>query len=108
MSGGIFWRSPAAADQYRDHDYADFAQEFLQRNAAYRRDYAGTQDRIAGDPATAPAEEEGLAGRWGLSFPHAPGRRPARLSGAVVAASRARRGGDRDSRYSLDPSSARL
>jgi hypothetical protein len=26
----------------------------------------------------------------------------------VVAASRARRGGDRDSRYSLDPSSARL
>lgn len=108
MSGGTSWRSPAAADQYRDHDYADFAQEFLQRNAAYRRDYADTQDRIARDPAIAPAEEEGLAGRWGLSFPHAPGRRPTHLSGAVVAASRARRGRDRDSRYSLASPSARL
>ena len=108
MSGEASWRSPVTADQYRDHDYADFAQEFLQRNTAYRRDYADTQDRIARDPATAPVEEEGLAGRWGLSFPHAPGLRPARLSGTVVAASRARRGRNRDSRYSLDPSSARL
>lgn len=110
MSEGSSWRSPAAADQYRDHDYADFAQEFLQRNAAYRRDYAETKDRIAWDPVTAPAEEEGLAGRWGLSFPHDPGRRPARLSGALVAASRARRGRGRgrDSRHSLDPASARL
>jgi hypothetical protein len=89
MSGETSWRSQVSADQYRDHDYADFAQEFLQRNAAYRRDYADTQDRIAGNPATAPAEEEGLAGRWGLSFPHAPGHRPARPSGAVVAANRA-------------------
>jgi hypothetical protein len=108
MSESVSWRSHKSADQYRDHDYADFAQEFLQRNAAYRREYADAQDRIAEDPATAPAEEEGLAGRWGLSFPHAPGRRPARLSGPVVAASRARRGRNRDSRYSLDPSSARL
>ncbi len=96
------------ADQYRDHDYADFAQEFLQRNAAYRSYYADTQDRIAGDPATAPAEEEGLAGRWGLSFPHYPGRRPAHLSGAVVAASRARRGRSRNRRHSRDPASAGL
>lgn len=97
-----------AADQYRDHDYADFAQEFLQRNAAYRRDFADTQDRIARDPAIAPAEEEGLAGRWGLSFPHAPGRRPPRPSGAVVAPGCARRGGGRDSKPNLDPASARL
>ncbi|HQV01880.1 MULTISPECIES: DUF6499 domain-containing protein [unclassified Novosphingobium] len=108
MSTGISWRSPATADQYRDHDYADFAQEFLQRNAAYRRDFAETQDRIAGDPATAPVEEEGLAGRWGLSFPHCSGRRPARLSGAVVAESRTRRGRGRDSRHSRDPASAWL
>ena len=37
MSGGSSWRSPSTADQYRHHDYADFAQEFLHRNADYRR-----------------------------------------------------------------------
>lgn len=73
MSGDVSWRSPAAADQYGDHDYADFAQEFLQRNPAYRRDHAETQDKVAEDPACAPTEEEGLAGRWGLSFPHCAG-----------------------------------
>jgi hypothetical protein len=94
MSGSVSWRSSATADQYRDHDYADFAQEFLQRNPDYRRDHANTKDRIARNPATALAEGEGLAGRWGLSFPHFPGRRPARLSSAVVAASRTRCGRD--------------
>jgi len=93
MSGGISWRSPTAADQYRDHDYADFAQEFLQRNPAYRQDHAETKDRIAQDPAIAQTEEEGLAGRWGLSFPHRAGCRSTRLSGAVVAPGRTRRGG---------------
>ena len=70
MSQGSSWRSPTTADQYRYHDSADFAQEFLQRNLEYRRDHAETRDRIAKHPATARAEEEGLAGRWGLSFPH--------------------------------------
>jgi Family of unknown function (DUF6499) len=108
MPGSVSWRSHKTADQYRDHDYADFAQEFLQRNPDYRRDHAETKDRIAQNPATAPAEGEGLAGRWGLSFPHAPRRRPARLSGAVVAQGRTRRGGGRDRRHNRDPASVRL
>lgn len=108
MPEGMSWRSPMAADQYRDHDYADFAQEFLQRNAAYRRDYAETKDAIAKDPARAPAEEEGLAGRWGLSFPHRTRRRSTCPSGAVVTASSTRRSGFRDRRYSYDPTSAGL
>lgn len=96
MPEGVSRRSPVAADQYRDHDHADFAQEFLQRNAAYRLDYAETKDAIADDPARAPAKEEGLAGRWGLSFPHRTRRRPTCPSGAVVAASSTRRSGRRD------------
>lgn len=106
MSGGISWRSLETADQYQDHDYADFAQEFLQRNPGYRRDHAETKDRIAGNPANAPAEEEGLAGRWGLSFPHRAGRRATRLSGAVVAPNSARRRGRRDRRHCRDPAAA--
>lgn len=69
MSGESFWRSALFADNYKDHDYADFAQEFLRRNADYQRDYAETAQRIADHPEIKPQEEEGLAGRWGLSFP---------------------------------------
>jgi hypothetical protein len=76
MSGSVSWRSHKTADQYRDHDYADFAQEFLQRNPDYRRDHTETKDQIVLDPAASPAEEEGLAGRWGLSFPTAPDADP--------------------------------
>lgn len=70
MSGGSSWRSPSTADQYRDHDFADFAQEFLNRNPDFQRDHAETQSRAAAQPAIAETEKEGLAGRWGLSFPH--------------------------------------
>jgi hypothetical protein len=70
MSGGSSWRSPSTADQYRNHDYADFAQEFLNRNRDYQRDHDETQARAAALPAAAEKELEGLAGRWGLSFPH--------------------------------------
>jgi hypothetical protein len=69
MSGGSSWRSPSTADQYRHHDYADFAQEFLNRNSDYRRDYADTIARIAEFPQTEQLEREGLSRRWGLSFP---------------------------------------
>lgn len=69
MAGRSSWRSPLTADQYRFHDYADFAQEFLQRNADYRADHADTLARIAQSPETRRQEQEGLARRWGLSFP---------------------------------------
>ena len=70
MSGGSSWRSPSTADQYRNHDYADFAQEFLNRNPDYQRDHAESQGRAAAHREVADTEQEGLAGRWGLSFPH--------------------------------------
>lgn len=70
MSGASSWRSPSTEDQYQHHDYADFAQEYLQRNADYRRDHAETVARIAKNPTLERIEQEGLAGRWGLSFPH--------------------------------------
>lgn len=108
MSGGISWRSSSTADQYRDHDYADFAQEFLNRNADYRRDHAETQDRIARDSSFAQTEEEGLAGRWGLSFPHLAGCRSAHQSRTVVTTRRTRRRGGRHSRHCGDPVAARL
>jgi hypothetical protein len=74
MAGESSWRSPLVVDKYKNHDYADFAQEFLQRNAEYQRDYAEMQQRITDSPETTQAEEEGLAERWGLSFPHSPRR----------------------------------
>lgn len=85
MSGGSSWRSPSTADQYRQHDYADFAQEFLQRNRGYRNDYAETEARTAAEPQYANDVKEGLAGRWGLSFPHRAGRRPTANPRIVVA-----------------------
>ena len=84
MSGGSSWRSPSTAEQYRDHDYADFAQEFLNRNADYRRDHADTLARIAEHPQTEQEEQEGLSRRWGLSFPHGPAGKPARNARALV------------------------
>lgn len=89
MSGGSSWRSPSTADQYRDHDYADFAQEFLNRNADYRQDHADTLTRIAELPQTEEEELEGLSRRWGLSFPHRPAGKPARNASALVAHRRA-------------------
>lgn len=103
MSGGISWRSPSTADQYRDHDYADFAQEFLNRNADYRRDHAETQNRMAENPASAMTEEEGLAGRWGLSFPHLAGRRSSHQPRTLVANRRTRCRSGRYSRHCSDP-----
>lgn len=84
MSGGSSWRSPSTADQYRDHDYADFAQEFLNRNADYRADHADTLARIAQFPETTNDEQEGLSRRWGLSFPHRSLRQSRRDASPVV------------------------
>jgi Family of unknown function (DUF6499) len=85
MSGGSTWRSRSTAADFVSHDYADFAQEFLRRNEGYGDDHGATERRIAKRPASAISEREGLAGRWGLSFP-CPARRTARRSpGALVA-----------------------
>jgi Family of unknown function (DUF6499) len=104
MSGGSSWRSPSTADQYRHHDYADFAQEFLNRNAGYMQDHADTLARIAQFPQTEITEQEGLSRRWGLSFPLRSSGKPARTPSALVAGGRAgcgdprsRRPGTRDS-----------
>ena len=72
MPGESAWRSPAAAEHYAGHDLADFAQEFLRRNPDYQHDFAATEERIAAQPSRADQEREGLAGRWGLSFPLRP------------------------------------
>jgi hypothetical protein len=74
MDTGTSWRSDASAAQYIDHDYADFAQEFLRRNRDYCRDYVEMMDKIALDSGASALEEEGLAGRWGLRFPLKPSR----------------------------------
>lgn len=63
------WRSPRAAEQYTNHDLADFAQEFLCRNPDYRSDYSDVQQRVAARSTSCQKEMEGLARRWGLSFP---------------------------------------
>ena len=99
MSGSS-WRSPSTADQYRHHDYADFAQEFLQRNAEYVQDHADTIARIAAKPETDRNEKEGLAGRWGLCFPHGSGREPAPAPCALVSRRCARRCRADDRRHS--------
>lgn len=92
MSGDSSWRSSSTADQYRHHDYADFAQEFLQRNPDYRQDFAETAARIADHPRIERAEKEGLAGRWGLSFPHRARCGPADQPRSLVAGRGSRRG----------------
>lgn len=109
MSGGSSWRSPQTADQYRHHDYADFAQEFLNRNASYRQDHADTLARIDQFPQTELAEQEGLSRRWGLSFPLGSTGKPARKPGALVAGRRARCRNPRSRRTSArDSASVRI
>jgi hypothetical protein len=108
MEKGTSWRSDASATRYANHDYADFAQEFLRRNPDYRRDFAATKDRMADNPAAALAEQEGLAGRWGLSFPQRAARRATRLSSSMVASGRARRRVGRDCGPRRDSATARF
>ncbi|WP_454885886.1 transcriptional regulator domain-containing protein [Sphingomonas oryzagri] len=77
------WRSPGYADDYAEHDFADFAQEFLRRNPEYQTDHASVVEK--GDPARdGPAgsamASSAIADKWGLLFRlRSPGR-PAHLS----------------------------
>ena len=72
MSGESSWRSADYAERFKAHDHADFAQEFLRRNPDYIRDFDLTEQQAAADPARAQERREGLARRWGLSFPLRP------------------------------------
>lgn len=63
MGQALDWRSPYFQTIFEQYDRADFAQEFLRRNPAYRRQYAAalTAPRRGGALAR-------LASRWGLVF----------------------------------------
>ncbi|WP_309751274.1 transcriptional regulator domain-containing protein [Novosphingobium sp.] len=63
------WRSSSTAEDYAAHDFADFAQEYLRRNADYRREWEETEQAAVDAEDHADQLREGLAGRWGLCFP---------------------------------------
>jgi hypothetical protein len=54
-------------EHYRSHDLADFAQEFLRRNAAYRAQFADLELHRRGQ-WTSP-RCVAMARSWGLEFP---------------------------------------
>ncbi|MDE2562746.1 MAG: hypothetical protein KGL48_10930 [Sphingomonadales bacterium] len=56
----------------RNLDFAGFAQEFLRRNPAYRKDYQAISRNSARGMPT--AEQEVMARRWGLCFSMRAGR----------------------------------
>jgi len=60
------WRSPTYADNFADHDFADFAQEFLRRNPDYQEDYQAA-DKAPPSPDE-PAVRDAVALKWGLVF----------------------------------------
>lgn len=66
------WRLTDGDGYYAGHDLVDFAQEFLARNSAYRRDYENTRANIGKDAAHEQVDMEVLARRWGLIFPFRP------------------------------------
>lgn len=61
MAGEGQWRNRSSAQYFADHDYADFAQEFLRRNVTYQSELAAFPDTNG--------DKEDLAGKWGLRFP---------------------------------------
>lgn len=83
MRTNLGWRSPTIAEDFSEHDNADFAQEFLRRNPAYQREYSDAQDRIEADALDSNNEMEGLARRWGMTFPMSAGCRSARCARAL-------------------------
>jgi hypothetical protein len=67
MSRDSSWRSPAAAHDFTQHDYPDFAQEFLRRNADYRRDYRRIARRVANGTMSDSGASQAVR-KWGLVF----------------------------------------
>ena len=83
MRSLLDWRSPAAAADFDGHDNADFAQEFLRRNPDYRREYSDALLGIAADEQGRIERLEGLARRWGMTFPVSARCRSARCARAL-------------------------
>jgi hypothetical protein len=54
-------------EHYRLHDLADFAQEFLRRNAAYRAQFADL--KLCGRGQFTSPRCVAMARSWGLEFP---------------------------------------
>jgi Family of unknown function (DUF6499) len=69
MRSNSGWRSPKVAEDFAGHDNADFAQEFLRRNPDYRREYSEAQLGTVADEPDRSERLEGLARRWGMTFP---------------------------------------
>lgn len=67
MSKDSSWRSASTAQDFADHEYPDFAQEFLRRNPGYRRDYRRVSRQIADGRMTAAGASEAVS-KWGLVF----------------------------------------
>ncbi|OYY72103.1 MAG: hypothetical protein B7Y47_05005 [Sphingomonas sp. 28-63-12] len=55
------------AQDFADHQYPDFAQEFLRRNPDYRRDYRRVARQIAEGRMT-PGNASDAVSKWGLVF----------------------------------------
>jgi hypothetical protein len=64
MDQSIDWRSPYFPKIFEQYDRADFAQEFLRRNPAYRRQFAAAR----GGTRTSAAALGRVARQWGLVF----------------------------------------
>jgi hypothetical protein len=67
VSRGSAWRSSSTAQDYVEHEYPDFAQEFLRRNPNYRRDYRRITRRLADGRLTSVAASDAMR-KWGLVF----------------------------------------
>lgn len=67
MSKGSAWRSSSTAQDFADHQYPDFAQEFLRRNPDYRRDYRRVTRQVAAGRMTTAGASEAVS-KWGLVF----------------------------------------
>lgn len=76
MADPSSWRSSASAEHYAEHDFADFAQEFLRRNGDYRREWGDAGKSAAATLESPPDIQEDLASRWGLCFPICPDLSP--------------------------------
>jgi hypothetical protein len=63
------WESPDAKRHYRDHDRADFAQEFLRRNPVFVADQERLARSVKVGLITPEAAQAQLAGRWGCLWP---------------------------------------
>jgi hypothetical protein len=83
------WRSPACAEEYANHDFADFAQEFLRRNPAYQSDCKKVEQNPPNDDE--PGAQNAVAHKWGLLFRRRPYPRPTRRACIVATGGEPRR-----------------